>query len=426
MHQPDEIERRVAAFRRSGNPSEMWPGLDEAARVAAAAELARVAGLVLGGAGAVAVDPAGAHDAYALHVASHTSGVGPLFGAWAERGLITLPKAAQEYFELQIAHSRLRAMRMERELIPALDALAARRVRAVVLKGFHTSRDYFAEPAERRMADVDLWVAPPRVADAEAALMEAGFVARAPALRPYRRDWTGPNVDGVIRSLEYSHERNPWAIELHGTLNRVFHPGAVARFDSEQVAVDDWAVAGHALLAQRQPLLLLTLATHCSQELEGSRLLRLVELVRVIRTDSAAGRLDWNEAIAMMRRTKSSRFVYPAFALVEQLAPGTIDPSALALARNDSTWAARHTVERLAPAGGSPDRRGIVRQWMWTRGPVSIAQRLLRNLWPAAFTRPSDVSAGWRARMRRLKTGRVSLRAPDERTLEPPPPRTRG
>jgi hypothetical protein len=143
--------------------------------------------------------------------------------------------------------------------------------------------------------------------------------------------------------------------------------------------------------------------------------LRLIEMVQVIRTDEAAGRLRWDDCLGMMQRTRTARFSYPALALVEDLAPGSVDARVLALARSDSTWTARHTVARLTPAGGSPDDRGVLRQWMWTRGPVAVAQRVLRTVWPAAFTRPADVIPGWRVRLRRLQAGLLSLRAPDER-----------
>jgi hypothetical protein len=52
---------------------------------------------------------------------------------------------------------------------------------------------------------------------------------------------------------------------------------------------------------------------------------------------------------------------------------------------------------------------------MWTRGTVAVAQRVLRTLWPASFLRPQDVGDGWRARVRRLRAGALTLRAPDER-----------
>src|SRR5262249_42488569 len=107
-------------------------------------------------------------------------------------------------------------------------------------------------------------------------------------------------------------------------------------------------------------------------------------------------------------------FVYPACSLVEDLSPGTIDPRVLHAAQAASTWAARHAVSRLAPAGGSLDERGILRPLMWTPGPASIVQQPFRVAWPAAITRPDHVIPGWRARIRRLRTGLLTVRAPDE------------
>jgi hypothetical protein len=46
---------------------------------------------------------------------------------------------------------------------------------------------------------------------------------------------------------------------------------------------------------------------------------------------------------------------------------------------------------------------------------VSIAARLVRNVWPASFTQPRDVIPGWSVRLRRLLSGGLSLRAPNER-----------
>jgi hypothetical protein len=312
----------------------------------------------------------------------------------------------------QLAHSRRRAARIAREAGPVFDALAAGGVTPVVLRGFHTSQVYFEEPGVRRMADVDVLVPPAAIARAEAALRALGFRPSTAPLRPYKRDWIGPTVNPAIFSVEHDDERNPWNLELHASLDRVFHPGAIARLDSESAHVESIEINGRALLVLRAPLLLLTLACHCSQELDTSRLLRLVEIVRVIRMP---GTLNWEEVLAMLRRTGVARYTYPAFALAEQLAPGTVDARVLDVGRRSSTWAARHTVARLVPAGGSPDRRGAVRQLMWTRGTVAVLQRLLRNVWPARFTRPGDVLAGWRGRWRRMRAGRLSLRAPDER-----------
>jgi hypothetical protein len=268
------------------------------------------------------------------------------------------------------------------------------------------------------MADVDVLVPPARIDDAEAALRDAGFRPDGDASlgAPYKRDWIRADIDPRHFSVERWDARSRWILELHASLDRRHHPGAVARLEAARAAhTVSLDVAGRSLLALGQPLLLLALACHGAQELDGSRLLRLYELVRVIRADRAAGRLDWEVLLALARRTRTTRYAWPALALAEALAPGTVDPRVLAAGRRASTWAARHTVERLTPAGGSLDARGVVRQFMWIRGPVALLQRVLRTAWPAAFTRPADVPTGWRVRWRRLRAGALSLGAPDER-----------
>jgi len=414
----EEVSRRLAPFVRNLDPGAMWPGLSEGARVAAAHEIERITRAVLAGRIGEQIDPGGAHGLYALAIAGHTTGIGPLLGHWIETGIVTAAAAISARFTSYLDHSRRRAARMEREVGPALDALAAAGIQPAVIKGFHTARAYFAEPGLRRMADVDVLVPPERVRDAEAALRSAGFRPDSDALHPYKREWIGVDVDPRVFSLEWPDERSRWILELHASLDRIIHPGTVAQLDAERDCMEAKMIAGRSLLVLRQPLLLLALACHCSQELNGSRLLRLFEMVKVIRMDSAAGRFDWEEFLAMLRRTQAARFAYPALSLVEQLAPGTVDPRVLALCRQQSTWAARHTVQRLVPAGGALDTRGLLRQIMFTRGPVAAIQCVLWILWPAAFTTTRGVGTTWRARLRRLRTGMQALRAPNEREGE--------
>ena len=146
------------------------------------------------------------------------------------------------------------------------------------------------------------------------------------------------------------------------------------------------------------------------------RLVRIYELATVIRAERASGRLDWNEVIAMLERTGTARFTYPALTLVEDLAPQTIEARVLAMARDASTAAARHTVPRLAPAGGSSDERAVLRQMMWTRGVVGRPSEISKIFWPAAFDRPGDVPRGWAVRLRRIRRGILSFRAKNERS----------
>lgn len=400
-------------------PSALWPGLAERDRVAAAREIERVTRAMLAGTRGLCVDAAGELDEYALAVAAHTTGMGPLIGRWLLDGAISASPALTLRFSQQLASSRARHARIAREVLPALDALAARVPTVVALRGFHTARSFFDEPGMRRMADVDVLVAPDCIDAAESALRSAGFTPGGEALRPYKRDWLPAGSLPRIYSVELDDPRNRWSLELHASLDRIMHPGAVARLDGERDCIELVELEGREISVLREPLLAISLACHCSQELGASRLLRLYELVCVIRSDLAAKRLDWNALLAMLERTGAVRFAWPAFALAEELAPGTVDPRMLAMGSAASTWAARRTVERLVPAGGSLDESGALRQAMWTRGPVSLLQRALRNVWPASFTRPRDVLPGWRVRLRRIQAGLLSFDAPDERVIPP-------
>jgi hypothetical protein len=416
---PDEVSNRLSRFELTREPSALWPGLTERNRVAAARELERVTRGILAVTRGLCIDPAGEFDDYALAIAAHTTGMGPLLGRWLLDGSIEAAPALRLRFEKQLENSRARHARISREVSPALDALAAYVPTVVALRGFHTARSYFDEPGVRRMADVDVLVAPECIDAAESALRSAGFHPGGEALRPYKRDWLPSGAAPRIFSVELDDPRNQWTLELHASLDRIMHPGAVARLDGERDCIELVELDGRELSVLRQPLLAISLACHCSQELGSSRLLRLYELVRVILADSAAGRLDWNALLAMLDRTGAARFAWPAFALAEELAPGTVDSRVLAKGSAASTWAARRTVERLVPAGGSLDESGALRQAMWTRGPVSLIQRALRNLWPASFTRPRDVLPGWRVRLRRIQAGLLSFDAPDERVIPP-------
>jgi hypothetical protein len=403
---PDVVARRIDAFKRTGDPDALWPGLGEAQRVAAARTLERVTREVLAGSSRVPLDPEQQHTAYALGVAGHTTGIGPLVGRWIEDGTVVAgPEATGVFFE-HLRHGRGRAARIEREVLPAIDALLALGIVPVVLKGFHTARVYFEEPGVRPMSDVDLLVPPDRIADAERALAAAGYRPEGAALKPYKRDWIRSDIDQRVFSVERSDEASKWSLELHASLDRVYHPGAVARLDAAREMVEPLEIARRPLAGLSPALLVVYLACHCSQELNNVRLVRLLELIRVVRVESRAGRFDWRDVLALVRRIDGARFAYPAFALVEALAPGTVDADVLAAGRSDSTAAALHTVDRLGVAGGSLDDRGVIRQLMWTSGPLAVLHRVFRAIWPAS---------GWRARLRRLRTGSISVGAPEER-----------
>ena len=409
-----DLSRRLDRYARAQDPAELWPGLTDRARIAAAGELERVTRVVLAGLTGSVVDPSAAHEPYALAIAGHTTGIGPLVGRWMEDGIVVARPAVTERFAEHLRHARLRAARIEREVLPALDAMLARGITPLILKGFHTARTYFPEPGVRRMADVDVLIDAHQEQHAGKALRAAGFRSVSVLAPTHKRDWIGPGVEDRIFSVEVSDARTRWFLEVHTSLDRHVEAGSVARLDNERAGAESMDIAGRRVLMLAPVPLLITLACHCSEELGGSRLLRLVEIIRVIRTERAANRLDWNDVLAMLHRSGAARFTYPAFTLAENLAPGTIDPRVLALGKRTSTWAARHTTARLVPAGGSIDQRGLARQFMWTRGPLALMQRFVRKMRPQS-DQPGDVTSRLRADLRRLRAGALSFGAPDER-----------
>src|SRR5262245_40316326 len=334
--QPDEVARRLTNFQRTKNPASLWPGLAERERVAAARELEHVARAVLAGEARIPLDTSERHTPYALGVAGHTTGMGPLIGRWIEQGVLTPAPATAEVFAEHVINGRSRAARMEREVLPAIDALLARGITPVVLKGFHTARVYFDEPGVRPMSDVDLLVPVAAVAEAEAALQDAGFRPESAALRPYKRDWIGPGVDPRVFSVERSDARSKWGLELHASLDRLYHPGATARLDRERSRVEAFEIASRPMRVLPPPPLVVYLACHCSQELDSIRLMRVFELATVIRAERLAGRLDWHEISDLLERTGATEFTFPAFALVEDLAPGTVDARLLGITRRSA------------------------------------------------------------------------------------------
>jgi hypothetical protein len=174
-----------------------------------------------------------------------------------------------------------------------------------------------------------------------------------------------------------------------------------------------WSAAGVPLRVPTQPLLAALLAAHLSGELYSMRLLRLAELVLVVRQDRALGRLDWAAVEALLEETGGLRFAYPAFALAERLAPGTVDARLLARTRRASTRVARFVVGHITP--GTPvleDRVSLAERLMWVSGPADALRRIAAMAVPVGNAPLATVLQAYRGRIGRLVGGRVSWRLP--------------
>jgi hypothetical protein len=384
-----DLDARSRRWERTGSPSVLWPGIDLAALDRAADAIAASVASVLDGRRAHLGQADGA-DARVIGIASLILGVGPLLGYWIERGLLDVSAPVAAVLAAHLSHGRARVIRIRDGVRPALQALADAGVQPVLIKGFHAAHAYFPEPGVRPFSDVDIVVRPAEIADAERTLSSLAF-APGDARRPFKRDWFPPAVDRRIRSFELWHAESPWLLELHGGL--FFADLHRYGLNFGEALAEPCEIGGIAARALVFPLRLVATATHASSELQSMRLLRLVEMIVMIRAAAASGALDWGEVEDVLVRSGAARFVYPSFTLIEQLAPGTIAPPIVDRARRASSRVARHVTRGLRP--GTPLMLGgisLIERSMWVS---NVAESLYlvrrwfildgRKSWPDAM-----------------------------------------
>ena len=430
MHRPSEIShgagaagaaaemrRREAEWDARGDPASLWPGLDVAALQPAADAIGRATAAILRGERSALVTDRGA-DARVTGVAALLSGMGPLLGYWIESGALDARDDVARLLGEHLAHGRRRAERIRLAVMPLLTRFAEEGLAPTVLKGFHTAHEYFPEPGARPFADVDILVRPTEVARAVALLTEAGFVRGRELSGEYKGDWAPPDdPEGHIESFERWDARSAWKLELHGGL--VFSPLVEngGRFDMNWEARREWTRLGAPLRVLSQPWLSTALAVHASGELYNMRLLRLVEQTLVIRRDTEAGLLDWTAVGEMLERARMLRFVYPAFALVERLARGTIDARVLAHARAASTRRAREVTDGLTPTAPILSQvSSVTEKLMWADTPWRLLHRLFLMVRPPPDQPWRIVVKTYHDRLTRILAGKLVVREP-----APPP-----
>jgi hypothetical protein len=305
---------------------------------------------------------------------------------------------------------------------PALGDLAKAGVQVVVLKGFHTAQVYFPDPGTRPIADVDIIVRTDEIARTEMVLRAAGFEPGAGAHQPYKRDWRRPD-ETTITSFDMWHARAPWNLEVHDGVNFDAMTRAGGRFDVNGAVVGEPAMGGLGAGVLGQPLLVAALATHTSLELGTSRLLRLIELVLVIRKDDERGRLDWDSMFDLLVRARAERFVHPALSLAERLAPGTIPDHVLARTRRATTPRARALETRYTPtAPVVPDTITLADRFRWAATPRESWRALCHLALPGEPATFGEALRQTHARLRRLLAmlgTRWSLRGGDDAMRAP-------
>ncbi|MGH7504165.1 MAG: nucleotidyltransferase family protein, partial [Longimicrobiales bacterium] len=358
--------------------------------------------------------PSGA-DADALGIAAFTAGMGPLLGFWIEEGSVVCDAAAASLLRLHLTHGRRRAERQVTELRAALEVLRRADICATVIKGAHTGLAYFPEAGTRPAADVDLVVDPTERRRAYEALSAAGYepTVQRPS-KPYKCEWLPPGMTRELRSLALAHGDGPFVIEMHDSLERVFNgvrtvsPGAV-----EKTTTQPFPALHPCVRVLTQPLLAAFLALHASEELHQLQLVRLLELVLVLRADTASGALRFDALANVLARDDAFRFAYPAFELAERMAPGTLDPVFHARLAASATPRIRRFVERLRPADAQRfDRMSLEERFLFAHGAAETARRAAYVVWPRLADHSVEpLHAVYARRLYRIVRGRISWRS---------------
>lgn len=418
----DELRRRDDAWHSTHRADALWPGLDATIIQAAADAIGVAVANVLRGEPARLVFAAGAdveRSARALGIAGLLTGVGPLLGAWIERGTLDAEPAFARVLARHLAHARAREERIRAGAIPVLASMERAGLEPGVIKGFHTAHVYFPEPGARPFNDVDVVVPSRAIAEAERLLADAGFVPqRRVGSDVYKREWLPPDDQGDAWSYELWHSRSRWKLDLHDGLNfaavlqnvRLPQP---PRF-TETIDID-----GVTLRVADPNELIALLAAHASTEIYSQRLVRLVELTFVVRRAATLGALDWGAVESSLAERGSLRFAYPMLALTDRLAPNTVDAVVLERLAAATTPRARAITRTLSPTAPILDQRFTLRgRLMW----ASNLRETLRRLWlmvaPLEGASPSRQLRTYRHRAMRLLALDRPPRARDDATRD--------
>ena len=377
----EEFHQRRKWARAQGTPRWLWPEIaverwQEALKVIEQALRA----VITSGEAPKPLDG----DPAVFGLAGYTSGTGPLLGYWLAQGKISASPPVAAAFELQFRHNRLRMEKMKRRASDNVEKLAEQGITATVLKGMHTGLAYFPDPGTRPATDIDLFIGDAVECGRANAMFESeGFVLTHRS--PHEHSWRLASVAPEPRSILLEHADDPWTIDLHNSLNYVPAAGHRAvRLDDIATAIPapSWP-ADETAKVLPQPILLLQLATHAGHAFHNLSLLRLVELVLVVRQDMANGKLQWDQFVALGRRAGALGVIYPALHLSEALIPGTIPGAVRAVCRHEAPTGVRKILDGLSPATVHHlDRMSVEEHFMWSRGWSGKVRQALHDAFP--------------------------------------------
>lgn len=368
------LEQRRQWANGNGNPLWLWPEVERADWSAALVEFEFAIRAILAGDAAPEIPG----EPQALRLAGYTSGIGPMLGHWSEGGRL----ASGQIFTDQLEANRARMVSLLAHAKTISKRLLNAGVDVLVLKGAHTA-SYFPEVGCRPMSDVDILVRAEQRTAAGQSLLEGGFEKIADG--PLESCWRSKGMATEPTSVMSLEADDPWTVDLHYSLDVEGPPGARAAklsLVSPFSGARAWTRAqGAGCLGQ--PTLLLHLATHAGSGFQNLTLLRLIELVLVIREDGKRGALDWDAFLSLGSATGALAFAFPALHLARSLSPADVPRAVVERCAQDAPAEIRRLTAALTPATAHRiDRRSVREHYAWTQGFGGWLRRLRADLLP--------------------------------------------
>ena len=138
-----------------------------------------------------------------------------LLHAHLRSAAVRLPEGPRRNLEGFVARTRHATQTRLRVLAEVLEILVAHGIESLVLKGGALAPTLYREPGHRPLADLDLWVEPERVAEAQTCLLRQGFTAHAAHGLPEHRHLAPISCerDGIRVLVEMHHTLEAGRVE---------------------------------------------------------------------------------------------------------------------------------------------------------------------------------------------------------------------
>jgi hypothetical protein len=403
---PESIAARFDWAVRQGNPRWLWPETSPRHWRSSLGQIETVTRHILSGETGIAKLEGAADD---IGIAAFTSGMGPLLGHWIRQGLLDAEPDVRSVIERHYSHNSERMERLAAFAAAAVEALANAGIGVTVLKGMHTAYAYFPAPGTRPVSDIDLLIEAQQEPLAARVLESLGYVRSGASFG--EQSWRMAGSPALPPDLTLVHRNSPWSIDLHTTLDCRYSAGApMIRMDRALAdrENDSWFLRPEGSVLKNEDLVFY-LAFHASLGLISLSMLRLTELILVIRKLRDQKNLSWSRLMQKARESGSGCCAYPAYRLVNELAPETIPGAVIQALEQSAPAAVVRVVDQLTPSTCQRlEKSSFDERFMWTGSFCGWYREIRHLVFPPMSV--GEMARIYRMRFWRLARGKVTRR----------------